>query len=131
MRMFAHLCFALATSAANAEVPLTASEFEARVTGRTLLFSSDGIAYGGEEYLNNRRVRWSFLDGECQDGRWYPAGEQICFVYDEIPGPQCWSFYLRGDRLLARFENDPTATELIETSRQDEPLLCLGPKVGA
>lgn len=131
MRLLSFLCFALTASVSNAEVPLTASEFEARVTGHTLVFSSDGFAYGAEEYLNNRRVRWSFLDGECQDGRWYPEGEQICFVYDTISSPQCWSFYLRDDRLLARYENDPTDTELIETSRQDEPLLCLGPKVGA
>ena len=131
MRLLALLCFALTTSVANAEMPLTASEFEARITGKTLVFSSSGIAYGAEEYLKHRRVRWSFLNGECHDGRWYPAGEQICFVYDEIPDPQCWSFYLRGDRLLARFENDPTDTELVETSRKGEPLLCLGPKVGA
>ena len=41
-----------------------------------------------------------------------------------------WSFYLRGGRLLARFENNPEGTELIETSRRDSPLYCVGPEVG-
>ena len=75
-------------------------------------------------------MRWSYLDGECHEGEWYVAGDQICFVYDEIPGPQCWQFYLRGGRLMARFEDDPAATELYETAQDNEPLYCLGPKIG-
>lgn len=100
------------------------------MTGKTLTYSTGGAAYGAEEYLEDRRVRWTFLDGECQEGRWYVSGDQICFVYEDIPEPQCWQFYASGPRLMARFENDPMQTELYETSRQDEPLMCLGPKVG-
>lgn len=112
------------------DVPLSAQAFEAFVLGKTFTYASDGAAYGAEEYLEGRRVRWSFLDGDCQEGEWYVSGDQICFVYDEIPAPQCWQFYLRSGRLLARFENDPEATELYETSQENEPLLCLGPEVG-
>lgn len=130
MRTVLIACLALVPAALRAETPLTAEEFEARVSGQTLTYSSSGSAYGVEEYLSDRRVRWSFLDGTCQDGKWYVSGEQICFVYEDIPNPQCWRFYLRGERLLARFENDPTATELYETQRRDEPLMCPGPKVG-
>jgi hypothetical protein len=122
---------ALFPLAAQAQSPLTPEEFEARVTGRTLTYSADGMAYGAEEYLEGRRVRWSYLDGECQDGRWYVSGQQICFIYEGIAGPQCWQFYSRDGQIMARFENDPVQTELYETSKTDEALYCLGPKVGA
>jgi hypothetical protein len=123
------LCL-LASPAAAADIPVSPEQFEARVLGQTLSYSTGGAEYGAEEYLNNRRVRWSFLDGTCQEGEWYASGEQICFVYEDVPNPQCWQFYMRNGRLMARFENDPMATELYETSRRDEPLLCPGPKVG-
>ena len=106
------------------------SEFESIVTGRTLSYSTRGAEYGAEEYFEGRRVRWSYLDGNCEDGEWYPQGAQVCFVYDALPSPQCWQFYLRDGRLLARFENNPLATELYELDRREEPLMCLGPKIG-
>ena len=109
---------------------MSAPEFEAYTTGKTLTYGANGYAHGIEEYLEGRRVRWSFLDGECQDGEWYPVGEMICFVYDGIGIPQCWTFYDRPGGLLARFENDPEATELFETRQSPEPMLCLGPKIG-
>lgn len=130
MRYLIAALLALSPLPALSETPLTAREFEARVTGKTLTYSSGGTAYGMEEYLEGRRVRWTFLDGECQDGRWFVSGEQICFVYEDIPEPQCWQFYAKGGRILARFENDPTQTELYETARSNDPMMCLGPKVG-
>lgn len=115
---------------AGAQTLITAEEFEARVTGKVLTYSADGAPYGMEEYLEGRRVRWSFLDGECQEGHWYVAGDQICFVYENMPEPQCWQFYAEGGRILARFKNDPMSTELYETSRTPGPLMCLGPEIG-
>ena len=78
----------------------------------------------------NRRVRWSFLDGECLDGQWYEAGDLICFVYDEMPDPQCWSFFRRGGGIVARFENGSDGLELYQTREARGPLMCLGPEVG-
>ena len=124
------LAFAL-PAAAQSDRPLTGAEFERMVTGQTLSYQGSGGEYGAEEYLDNRRVRWSFLDGECTDGTWYEKGPQICFEYDDIEGEQCWQFFDRGGRIVARFENDPNATELVETRRRDGPLYCLGPEVGA
>ena len=115
---------------ASAEEPLTPEAFEAYTTGKTLTYSDRGIDFGVEEYLPNRRVRWSFLDGECQDGMWYPAGELICFVYDDFPVPQCWTFYREPGGLRALFMNDPEETELFETRTSDAPMMCLGPKIG-
>lgn len=130
MRNAALLFCLSALPAVAQDIPVSPSEFEAMTTGRTFSYAAYGEEYGAEEYFRNRHVRWSFLDGTCQDGTWYVSGDQICFVYEDYPDPQCWRFYTRGDRLLARFENDPAATELYETQRRDEPLLCPGPKVG-
>ena len=130
MRAFISLLLLLFASTASAETPMTAAEFEAYVEGRTLYYGFDGQDYGAEEYLPNRRVRWSFLDGECLDGQWYEAGDLICFVYDEMPDPQCWSFFRRGGGIVARFENGSDGLELYQTREARGPLMCLGPEVG-
>lgn len=122
------LC-ALALPASAAE-PMSASEFEAYVTGKTLYFGMQGQAYGVEEYLPDREVRWSFLDGKCKDGYWFEQSGQICFVYDDTPEPQCWSFFKEGSGLRAVFENDPSSTVLYEANQNDEPMTCMGPDVG-
>ncbi len=115
---------------AAGQTPMTADEFQAYVTGRTLTYGLGGVAFGIEEYLPGRRVRWSYLDGDCQDGIWYPVGEMICFAYEAYPEDQCWSFYLGDQGLIARFMNDPEATQLYETRATSEPLVCLGPQPG-
>jgi len=113
-----------------AQTPMNGADFEAYSQGKTLYFGFDGRKYGAEEYLPNRRVRWSYLNGECLNGDWYQDGELICFTYDDGTEPQCWSFYLRGDGLMAQFENDPSQTTLFEVEQSDKPLICLGPEIG-
>lgn len=117
-------------AALAAETRLNADEFDAYTRGKTFYYGSMGRPYGGEEYLDNRRVRWSFLDGDCKDGRWYEQAGLICFVYDDNPDPQCWSFSIGGRGLIARFENDSAQSELYEVEQRPEPMLCTGPKVG-
>lgn len=112
------------------ERPVSPAEFERMVTGKTYSYANGSSVYGAESYFDNRRVRWTFLDGECTDGEWYVAGDQICFVYEDIPNPQCWQFYMRDGRLTAKFENDPLSTLLYETEQREEPLYCKGPDVG-
>ncbi|MCX7644730.1 MAG: hypothetical protein N2Z62_05455 [Rhodobacteraceae bacterium] len=128
--VLAAVAAALAASGAAAAERLTAGEFEAHVTGRTLYYSAGGGEYGAEQYLPGRRVIWTFLDGECSEGRWYEAEGLICFVYDFDPTPQCWSFWREDGRIAARFENDPAMTELYELRQSDQPLPCPGPEVG-
>ncbi|MFP7673653.1 hypothetical protein ACG74X_09895 [Marivita sp. S0852] len=120
----------VSAAAAWAAEPMNAAEFEAYVTGKTLHFGQNGQAYGVEEYLDNRRVRWSFLDGKCKDGVWYEDRDMICFVYEDTPNPQCWSFFKESSGLRAVFENNPNATTLYEARESDEPMVCLGPDVG-
>jgi hypothetical protein len=111
--------------------PMTAAEFEAYVTGRTLTYNSGGAAYGIEQYLKDRRVRWAFLGDDCVEGYWYEDAGMICFAYENNDVPQCWTFEQGASGLIARFENDPAASALYEARQSAEPMLCLGPKVGA
>jgi hypothetical protein len=64
-----------------------------------------------------------------------PAGFEsaglICFVYENNDEPQCWSFEKGLSGLIARFRNDAESTQLYEARQTEEPLLCLGPKIGA
>ncbi|MGH1367536.1 MAG: hypothetical protein ACRBCL_02895 [Maritimibacter sp.] len=130
MRYILTAAFMALAPMAQAQERLTAQEFEDYVTGKTLMYGFSGQAYGGEDYLENRRVRWSFLDGRCKSGHWYPEDGNICFVYEDNDSPQCWSFYVRGNGLVAQFENNPEYQELYEVGEADEPLLCYGPDVG-
>ncbi len=125
-------CAFLPTMAWGNGDPISPEEFERIVTGKTYTYATGGVAYGAEAYLKNRRVQWSFLDGECTEGEWYASGDDICFVYDDdsIPGPQCWRFYLSDGRLAAEFSGNPISSFLYETERQSEPLQCLGPNIG-
>lgn len=110
---------------------MTAEAFDRYTQGKTFYYGAGGQPYGVEEYLDNRRVRWSFLDGQCKDGTWYEENGQICFVYEDLGSPQCWSFYLGAGGLVARFENQSGGgTELYEVETSGEPMQCLGPEIG-
>jgi hypothetical protein len=124
------LPFLLIAAPALAETPLSAAEFDAYTQGRTLTYSADGIPFGIEEYLPDRRVRWSFLDGECVEGTWYEAEGLICFAYEAYGADQCWTFFHGPGGLMAQFENDPDQRPVYETFESPEPMQCLGPKVG-
>lgn len=125
---------ALMTSglSAVAQSPMTASEFDAYSRGKTFYYGSAGAPYGVEQYFDNRRVRWSFLDGDCADGFWYEQSGMICFEYDATPnpGPQCWTFFNEPGGLVAQFQGDPSKTTLYEVQDADEPMQCRGPEVG-
>ncbi|WP_281991816.1 hypothetical protein [Sulfitobacter geojensis] len=124
------LLLALCAAPLAAQQTMTADEFDAYTKGKTLFYGKTGQAYGAEIYHENRRVEWSFLDGDCKEGEWYEADELICFVYENNPNPQCWSFIKGANGLIARFENRPDTTELYEANEGAEKMLCLGPKVG-
>jgi len=130
MSIRAPLIALLALATPVAADTMSAAEFEAYVTGKTLYYGRLGQAYGAEIYHENRRVTWSFLDGECKDGYWYDVGDEICFVYEDRPEPQCWTFERGGTGLIATFENDPSSAELYEAEDIGEEMICLGPKIG-
>ncbi|MEO0862981.1 MAG: hypothetical protein AAFY39_00065 [Pseudomonadota bacterium] len=109
---------------------MTAAEFEAYVTGKTLYYGRSGQAYGAEIYHEDRRVTWSFLDGECKEGYWYEEAGAICFIYEDRIDPQCWTFEKSGRGLVARFENNPGSADLYEAQDIGEEMICFGPKIG-
>ncbi|WP_247747989.1 hypothetical protein [Ruegeria sp. R13_0] len=130
--MLRHLVILLALSAqtAGAQTALSGAEFDEYTRGKTLFYGFEGQVYGVERYLPNRRVIWSFLDGQCKEGVWYQREDQICFVYEDRLDPQCWVFTRSGGGLIAQFEGDPQATELYEAEDLGEEMVCLGPEVG-
>ncbi|SLN26775.1 hypothetical protein PSA7680_01181 [Pseudoruegeria aquimaris] len=115
---------------ATAETALPPAAFDGYTSGKTLTYALNGQVYGAEQYLPGRKVRWAFLNGECLDGEWYPAGDLVCFTYENAPEPQCWAFYSLGGRLMARFMNDPEATTLYELEQSPAPLACEGVEPG-
>lgn len=127
------LVVALLSGAVNApamaETAMSATDFDTYTRGKTLYYGAEGQRYGVEEYLPDRQVRWSFLDGHCKAGFWYEEAGLICFVYEDAPRPQCWSFFQQANGLSARFETGDSATEYYEIENDGE-MLCLGPEVG-
>ncbi len=129
------LFLALAAAAAAAPLapegaPLDAVAFEARVTGRTFFYNVGGRPYGAEQYLPGRQVVWAFTGQDCRRGRWYEEAGLICFVYEDEPDPQCWTFAEGPQGLTARFQGDPGSLPLIAVQQSPEPMACMGPDVG-
>ena len=127
-----HRCFplflALALPAFAAE-PVGVAEFEAFATGKTLTYAVGGTVYGAEQYLPGRRVIWAFKGQQCRKGFWYEEAGQVCFVYEDEPAAQCWTFSRDGDGLLAGFTGDPEGAEPVRVQEGD-PLTCAGPDLG-
>lgn len=122
---------ALCTSLpAQAETALDAQAFEQLTLGRTFTYAENGTAYGAEEYLPGRRVRWSFLDGQCKSGFWWEEAGEICFAYEDNPEPQCWRFFKGETGLVAHYTSAADASPQYEVGQSSDPLLCLGPETG-
>lgn len=126
------LLLALATPALGQEA-LTAEEFEAIVTGRTLTYGEAGQPpYGIEHYFPNRRVAWAWLESEeCIEGFWYQRGPAqdpaICFEYEDDLEPQCWRVFREGNGLRAEFLNDGQGGQVLyEIVEEPGGLVCGG-----
>ena len=133
MRLTTILSFAVTVAAASqslAETAMTAAEFEAYATGKTLTYSVAGEVYGAEQYLPDRHVVWAFKDDQCADGVWYEQAGLICFAYENMGDPQCWKFYLGASGLTAEFVGDSAGSNLSEVAQSAKPLSCAGPDVG-
>jgi hypothetical protein len=114
---------------ANEFTPMSGAEFDAYVTGKTIIYAENGLPYGVEEYLPGRRVRWAFTDSACQDGIWFARDEQICFDYGTESGTQCWQFFRIGDGLRAEYRGIG-GLEVFEAWQSSAPMSCPGPDVG-
>ena len=118
------LCLILATPAA-AQDGMTAAEFEAYVTGRTITFSTPlNPTYGVERYLPGRRVMWSTFDGICKYGVWFESKGDICFRYDDDPEHKCWTIFDEPGGLRGVFTTRPNTTVIFEVPDREDPLIC-------
>lgn len=113
-----------------AQTPMTAEEFDAFVTGKTMDYIAQGQVYGREVYLPGRKVRWAFTADECKSGTWYGDGPHICFLYDGDPEPKCWTLWPEGDGLAASYITDTPDIPPRQVLETDQPLACEGPDVG-
>jgi hypothetical protein len=129
LRVFA-LILCLTPLSAAAERVMTAAEFEAFSTGKTMDYAIGSDAWGREEYLPGRRVRFSFTDDECRFGSWYEQGQMVCFIYDGDTDPKCWTYFTDGKNVTTQFAPDGPAATLSSVRPTKEPLVCLGPEVG-
>ncbi len=124
------LAFCLLAVPAAAQTRMTADEFESYVTGKTLTYARDGLVWGTEQYLPDRKVVWAFTADECREGIWYEDQGAICFVYEDDGLPQCWDFFLQANGLSARFLSDPESLPLSEVEQTEGPMPCAGPDIG-
>ena len=108
---------------------LTAQQFDAYATGKTLSYAQGAQVWGTEQYLPGRQVLWASVGLPCEYGSWYDDNGAICFVYEANPGPNCWLFYLGPTGLMAQFIGSNSV--LSEVDQFPEPLNCPGPLVGA
>ena len=118
-------------AAGLSETILSPDTFEAYSAGTTLYFANeDGVKYAAEQYLDQRKVIWSVDGGMCQEGYWYRAGNELCFVYKGRSDAQCWH-YLQTDRGQAvRLVGDPPENTIYIVRQDTQPLQCRGPAVG-
>ena len=129
LRIFV-LFLALLPLPAWAQRVMTPAEFEAFATGKTLDYEDDFSVWGREEYLPNRRVRFSFSEQECRFGTWYDQGDEVCFVYEDDPEPKCWTYFTDGKNVTTIYTSDGRGGSVSTARPTKEPLICLGPEVG-
>ncbi len=130
MRFLLFILLSSSSSLSSAEVTLSGPDFDAFTKGHTLYYSQNGKVYGAESYLDDARVRWSFLDGNCLFGRWYEVDELICFDYGAEMDIQCWRFFKSDNGLIAEFDGDGDSLPLYEAYRVPSPFECQGPDAG-
>jgi hypothetical protein len=90
-----------------------------------------GQVYGVEQYLPDRRVRWTVMGDDCKAGHWYQESGMICFQYEDDPAPDCWTISLNGSGMIARYAGTPPDAEPVVVQETTEPMACFGPEVGA
>jgi hypothetical protein len=121
---------ALLASPLQAQTPMSASEFDAAVTGQTIYYNDGLGTYAGvEAYHPHNRVTWVAPGGICQKGTWFQDGSEICFRYEGQSGPVCWTFFQTDGRLMA--SPSPGAAPWEAFRITTDPIPCTSPFVGS
>ncbi len=125
------LALILSVTPAAAQDIISPQAFEDYAGGKTLYFAQQGSPYGVEQYLPGRQTIWQYADGDCVHGIWFTRGSLICFVYESEPNEQCWHFLKKGKTFAARALGREPAADLDVIWRDDRPIACPGPEIGA
>lgn len=112
------------------ENTLSPETFEAFASGTTLYFNRHGAPYGAEQYMTDRRVIWTFLDGRCERGAWFSDGAAICFAYETQSEAQCWHILEIAGQKRVRVVGDDPGNDLYVVGQDKADLDCPGPGVG-
>lgn len=108
----------------QSDPPLRAEAFERFVEGRTRDTFDQTGRYGVETFLPGRRAIWRDAD-QCLEGTWRPQGELICFDYQGVATPYCWTYHDRDGWLMAWLDGD-RGTEPIILYPAKEVVTCEG-----
>ena len=112
------------------QTAMSASDFDAYATGKTLTYSLSDQVWGTEQYLPGRRVIWAFQGETCEYGAWHVEADAICFTYENRPEPHCWQFFVTDHGLSAHFVGDTGGSPLSELAQTTVPMSCPGPDLG-
>lgn len=131
MRALLTLALFIAPQMVWAQTQLSADDFDARTSGKTITYATpDGAYYGTEQYLDGRRVRWMYSNGTCAEGIWFPEGDNLCFLYEGQINAQCWIAEDRAGRIFAYTLGTNPNDAIGSTIISDKPLACAGPDLG-
>lgn len=109
---------------------MSAAEFAARVTGKTIYYTTMGTPSGVEEYLPGQRARWMDRDGTCIEGTWFESAGTICFDYPDYGPVQCWIVDAIGEQLRAYRPGSSPVSGFISYREDDTPLPCPAADLG-
>jgi len=97
---------ALVLAPAQAQDPVSPSEFRDYAEGFTLYFERDGAAFGSEAFEPGGKTLWRYNDGSCLEGAWRPHGAQLCFFYGDGQDVLCWRLLRDEQGLIVRLLGD-------------------------
>ncbi len=128
------IVLAALSSPVFAQEPVPAAEFDNYSVGTTLYFTKDGMFYGSEQFLEDRKSVWRAEDGSCVNGSWVEIEGGICFTYDGRSNSHCWALTREDGKITieSMFATPTQPSTMLEVSGQDTvPIICTGPSVGA
>lgn len=127
------LAASLWAGVSHAQQVMSGDAFDDISRGTTMYFTADGLFYGSEQFLPDRRSVWRAEDGTCVNGKWAEVDASICFIYDNGDGPHCWNITTNGPEMtITSTTITPDQPPLVlKLSGQDTvPIICTGPAFG-
>lgn len=74
---------------------LTGAQIRAKLIGRTISGTEDGVRYS-EKLLANGTIKGHSAKEPAYDGEWEISGNEICFYYDSDDDDDCSRIVMKG-----------------------------------